>query len=66
VKLDGEQRTYLLAYVDDLLMGGELSKVFKAKQRVAECFNTDDLGVAYHFRVFLIHRDEFDIRSSQE
>jgi hypothetical protein len=48
------------------LIGEELSSVLKAKQQVAESFNTKDLGVAYHFLGFLIHRDEFGIRLSQE
>jgi hypothetical protein len=33
---------------------------------VAESFNIKDLGVAYHLIGFLIYRDEFGIRSSQE
>lgn len=59
-------RTVLLVYVDDMLLGGKLSDVLLAKQHVAQCFKTKDLGVAYHFLGFLIHRDQHGIRLSQE
>lgn len=66
IKKTGERRTYLLVYVDDMLIGGELSDVLLAKQHVAKCFKTKDLGVAYYFLGFLIHRDAFGIRLTQE
>jgi hypothetical protein len=66
IKTTGEQRVYLLVYVDDMLIGGELSDVLLTKQYIAKCFKTKDLGVAYPFQGFLVHRDVFGIRLSQE
>lgn len=66
VKTEGERRTHLLVYVDDMLIGGEYSDVVKAKQHVQKCFKTKDMGVAYHFLGFLIHRDVHGIRLTQE
>jgi hypothetical protein len=66
IKTTGEQRVYLLVYVDDMLIGGELSDVLLTKQYIAKCFKMKDLGVAYHLVGFLIHRDEFGMRLSQE
>jgi hypothetical protein len=66
IKTTGDQRLYLLVYVDDMLIGGELSDVPSAKQQIAKCFKTKDLGAAYQVLGFLIHRDELGIRTSQE
>lgn len=66
VKQSNGRRTLLLVYVDDMLIGGNIADVLLAKQHVATCFKTKDLGVAYHFLGFLIHRDEYGIRLSQE
>jgi hypothetical protein len=49
-----------------MLIGGELSDVLLAKQYIAKCFKTKDLAVAHYFLGYLIHRDEFGIRLSQE
>lgn len=66
IQLKGEKRVYLLVYVDDMLLGGDLSDVLQAKQNIAKSFRTKDLGVAYHFLGFLIHRDAYGIRLTQE
>lgn len=66
IKGTDPNRVYLLVYVDDMLIGGKLSDVTMAKKHVSKSFKTKDLGVAYHFLGFLIHRDEYGIRLSQE
>lgn len=58
--------TYVLVYVDDMLVVGALSDVLRVKQQLAESFTIKDLGVAYHFLGFLVHRDEYGIRLTQE
>ena len=66
VKKDGTKCTYVLVYVDDMLVAGELSDVTQVKQQLAQSFTIKDLGEAYHFLGFLVHRDEYGIRLTQE
>ena len=66
LKFQGDKRTWVLVYVDDMLIGGELRDVMHVKKQLAQTFTNKDLGVAHHFLGFLIHRDELNIRLSQE
>jgi transposase InsO family protein len=66
VKRDDSKCTYVLVYVDDMLVAGELSDVIRVKQQLAQSFTIKDLGVAYHFLGFLVHRDMYGIRLTQE
>lgn len=58
--------TYVLVYVDDMLVAGGHADVVRVKEQLAQEFTIKDLGVAYHFLGFLIHRDEHGIRLTQE
>ena len=66
VKRNGTQCTYVLVYVDDMLVAGALSDVTEVKEQLARSFTIKNLGVAYHFLGFLVHRDEYGIRLTQE
>jgi hypothetical protein len=66
VKMNSKSRTYVLVYVDDMLVAGALSDAQNVKRQLAQSFTTKDLGVAYHFLGVLIHRDEYGIRLPQE
>ena len=49
-----------------MLVAGELSDVTQVKQQLAQSFTMKDLGEPYPFLGFLVHRDEYGIRLTQE
>jgi hypothetical protein len=51
-----ENITYVLVYVDNMLVAGTLADVQQVKRRLTQSFTVKDLGVAYHFLGFLISR----------
>jgi hypothetical protein len=66
IKRQCDTFTFILVYVDDMLIGGEYPDVLAVIEQLAQSFKIKNLGVAYHFLGFLIHRDEYGIRLSQE
>ena len=61
-----DQRTYIILYVDDVVIAGPLPDVMWVKEQLVGPFMIKDLGVAYLLPVCLVHRDECGIRLTQE
>ena len=56
-KGEGLERVWVVVYVDDLLVVGELSRVQEVKQQLLEKFQGKDMGEARMFVGFRISRD---------
>lgn len=50
-------KTYILCYVDDLLIAGNMSNVLRTKQLIAKTFKSEDMGEAKLFLGMNIVRD---------
>jgi hypothetical protein len=57
VKENASDRTYVLVYVDDLLIVGASSSVMRVKQQIAAKFSVKDAGEATYFLGMTIKRD---------